>query len=140
MSTIDVQTRTDVLPPFQLIKGIDLGYNDDYVFDVTANSQFAMTSASDNLVRLYDLGTLQLAYTIPAHKNRISKMKLKSDQYLFTASEDCSLNRWDLRAHGATGPVQTFKCKINTNMWCYISKILTFFFCFFCLLIQILSL
>jgi WD40 repeat protein len=116
MSTpIDVQTCTDILPLFQLIKGIDLGYNDDYVFDVTANSQFAMTSASDNFIRLYDLGTLQLAYTIPAHKSRISKMKLKSDQYLFSASEDCTLSRWDLRANGVAGPVQTFKCKKKKN-------------------------
>lgn len=110
-ASIDVQTCTDILPPFQLIKGIELGYNNDYVFDVTANSQYVMTSASDNFVRLYDLGTLQLAYTIPAHKSRISKMKLKSDQYLFTASEDCTLLRWDLRVNPGAGPAQAFKCK-----------------------------
>lgn len=112
MSTaIDIQTCTDILPPFQLVKGIDLGYKNDYVFDVTANSQYAITSASDNFVRLYDLGTLQLSYTIPAHDSKISKMKLKSDQFLFTASEDKTLKRWDLRTAGSTGPVQTFKCK-----------------------------
>lgn len=110
-NSIDVQTCTDILPPFQLVKGIDLGYNDDYVFDVSANSQYAITSASDNFVRLYDLSTLQLSYTIPAHQERISKMKLKSDQYLFTASEDQTLKRWDLRTAGLTGPVQVFKCK-----------------------------
>ncbi|KAI7897698.1 WD40-repeat-containing domain protein [Cokeromyces recurvatus] len=103
---IDVQVCTTILPPFQLIKGIDLGYNDDYVFDVTANSQYAITSASDNFVRLYDLSTLQLSHTIPAHNERISKMKLKSDQYLFTVSEDSTLKRWDLRTNNA---VQTFK-------------------------------
>lgn len=112
MSTsIDIQTCSDILPPFQLVKGIDLEYNDGYVFDVTANSQFAITSASDNFVRLYDLGTLQLSHTIPAHSSKISKMKLKSDQYLFTASEDCTLKRWDLRTAGANGPVQTYQCK-----------------------------
>ena len=108
-NSIDVQTCTDILPSFQLVKGIDLGYNNDYVFDVSANSQYAITSASDNFVRLYDLSTLQLSYTIPAHKERISKMKLKSDQHLFTASEDHTLKRWDLRTAGSTGPVQTFK-------------------------------
>lgn len=111
-SSIDVHTCADILPPFQLVKGIDLGYNDGYVFDVSANSQYAMTSASDNFVRLYDLGTLQLSHTIPAHTGKISKMKLKSDQYLFTASEDCTLKRWDLRTVGSNGPVQTFKCKL----------------------------
>lgn len=110
-NSIDVQTCTDILPPFQLIRGIDLGYNDDYVFDVSANSQYAITSASDNFVRLYDLSTLQLSFSIPAHTERISKMKLKSDQYLFTTSEDQTLKRWDLRTAGSTGPVQVFKCK-----------------------------
>ncbi|CEP09682.1 hypothetical protein [Parasitella parasitica] len=105
----DVQTCSDILPPFQLVKSIELEYNDHYVFDVSANSQYAITSASDNLVRLYDLRTLQVSYTIPAHQERISKIKLKSDQYLFTASEDQTLKRWDLRAAGSTGPVQTFK-------------------------------
>lgn len=114
-NSIDVQTCTDILPPFQLVKGIDLGYNNDYVFDVSANSQYAITSASDNFVRLYDLSTLQLSYTIPAHKERISKMKLKSDQHLFTASEDHTLKRWDLRTAGSTGPVQTFKCNLLSN-------------------------
>ncbi|KAG2237484.1 WD40-repeat-containing domain protein [Thamnidium elegans] len=114
MSTaIDIQTCTDILPSFQLVKGIDLGYKNDYVFDVTANSQYAITSASDNFVRLYDLGTLQLSYTIPAHDSKISKMKLKSDQFLFTASEDKTLKRWDLRTAGSTGPVQTFKYNKN---------------------------
>ncbi|KAL9553359.1 hypothetical protein PS6_003961 [Mucor atramentarius] len=108
-NSIDVQTCTDILPPFQLIRGIDLGYNDDYVFDVSANSQYAITSASDNFVRLYDLSTLQLSFSIPAHTERISKMKLKSDQYLFTTSEDQTLKRWDLRTAGSTGPVQVFK-------------------------------
>lgn len=108
-ATIDVQVCTDILPPFNLVKGIDLGYNDNYLFDVTANSQYAITSASDNFVRLYDLGSLQLVSTIPAHQQKISKMKLISDQYLFTASEDSTLKRWDLRA--PTAPVQTFKCK-----------------------------
>ncbi|KAG2201658.1 hypothetical protein INT47_003884 [Mucor saturninus] len=107
--SIDVQTCTDILPPFQLVKGIDLGYNNDYLFDVTANSQYALTSASDNCVRLYDLATLQLAHTMPAHTSKISKMKLKNDQYLFTASEDATLKRWDLRVPGTTGPSQTFK-------------------------------
>lgn len=108
--SIDVQTCNDILPPFQLVKGIDLGYNGDYLFDVTANSQYAITSASDNLVRLYDLATLQLSHTIPAHSKKISKMKLKNDQFLFTASEDATLKRWDLRQSGANGPSQTVKC------------------------------
>lgn len=109
MSTIDVQTCTNILPPFQLIKNIELGYNDGYVFDVTANSQYAITSASDNFIRLYDLATLQLAQTIRSHDCKISQMKLKSDQYLFTVSEDSTLKRWDLRT--SSGPVQCFKCK-----------------------------
>lgn len=107
--SIDVQVCTDILPPFNLIKSIDLGYNDNYLFDVTANSQYALTSASDNLIRLYDLNSLNLVTSIPAHEQKISKMKLKSDQYLFTASEDSTLKRWDLRSPSA--PVQTFKCK-----------------------------
>ncbi|RCH78444.1 WD repeat-containing protein 89 [Rhizopus stolonifer] len=107
-SNIEVLTCTDILPPFQLLKGIDLGYNEAYVFDVTANSQYAITSASDNFIRLYDLNTLQLSHTIPVHNSRISKMKLKSDQYLFTASEDGTLKRWDLRAT-LNIPVQTFQ-------------------------------
>lgn len=115
--SIDVQTCNDILPPFQLVKGIDLGYNNDYVFDVTANSQYAITSASDNFVRLYDLGTLQLSHTIPAHSSKISKMKLKNDQYLFTASEDSTLKRWDLRIAGNNGPSQTFKCKSIWNLY-----------------------
>ena len=116
MATIDVETCLDILPPFQLLKGIDLGYKDQYVFDVSANSQYAMTSASDNFVRLYDLSTLQLAHSIPAHASKMTQMKLKSDQYLFTASEDCTLKRWDLRTPGATGPVQIFKCKLERHM------------------------
>lgn len=107
--SIDVQVCTDILPAFRLVKSLDLGYDDNYLFDVTANSQYAMTSASDNLIRLYDLNSLQLVSSIPAHEQKISKMKLKSDQYLFTASEDSTLKRWDLRAPGA--PVQTFQCK-----------------------------
>lgn len=110
-ATIDIQTCNDILPPFQLVKGIDLGFNNNYIFDVTANSQYAITSASDNFVRLYDLSTLQLANTIPAHNSKISKMKLKSDQFLFTVSEDKTLKRWDLRTAGSTGPVQIFNCK-----------------------------
>ncbi|OBZ84610.1 WD repeat-containing protein 89 [Choanephora cucurbitarum] len=106
-SNIQVETCTDLLAPFQLIKGIDLGYEDAYVFDVTANSQYAITSASDNFIRLYDLSTLQLSLTIPAHSNRISKMKLKSDQYLFTSSEDGTLKRWDLRT--PQNPIQQFQ-------------------------------
>ncbi|CAO3670849.1 hypothetical protein G6F70_007117 [Rhizopus microsporus] len=109
MPTIDVQTCTNILPPFQLIKNIELGYNDGYVFDVTANSQYAITSASDNFIRLYDLATLQLAQTIRSHDCKISQMKLKSDQYLFTVSEDSTLKRWDLRT--SSGPVQCFKYK-----------------------------
>ncbi|KAG1050917.1 hypothetical protein G6F43_006845 [Rhizopus delemar] len=106
-SSIDIQTCTNILPPFQLIKSIDLGYQEEYVFDVTANSHYGITSASDNFIRLYDLSTLQLAQTIPAHENKISQIKLKSDQYLFSASEDCTLKRWDLRAGSV--PVQCFK-------------------------------
>ncbi|KAI8883028.1 WD40 repeat-like protein, partial [Backusella circina FSU 941] len=107
-SNIEVQTCTDILPSFQLLKGIDLGYNDHYVFDVTVNSQYAMTTASDNFIRLYDLSTLSLTSSISAHQDKISQMKLKGDQYLFTCSEDKTLKRWDLRTPNI-GPVQTFQ-------------------------------
>ncbi|KAI9279292.1 WD40-repeat-containing domain protein [Sporodiniella umbellata] len=109
MTSIDIQTCTNILPPFQLVKGIDLGYNDQYVFDVTANSQYGITSASDNMIRLYDLNTLQLAHTIAAHDSKIHQLKLKNEQFLFSSSEDGTLKRWDLRS-GAT-PVQCFKYK-----------------------------
>jgi WD40 repeat protein len=110
-SNIELQTCTDILPAFQLIKGIDLGYTDHYVFDVTVNSQYAMTTASDNFIRLYDLSTLSLAHSISAHQDKISQMKLKGDNYLFTCSEDHALKRWDLRTP-TVGPVQTFQCNL----------------------------
>ncbi|KAI8984124.1 WD40-repeat-containing domain protein [Mycotypha africana] len=110
-STIDVQTCLDIIPPFNLLKGIDLDYNDDYIFEVTANSQYAITSASDRTVRLYNLNTLQLSHKFQAHEEKISQIKLKGDHHLFTASEDRTLKRWDLRL-GGNAPVQTFNYKL----------------------------
>ncbi|KAG0171201.1 WD repeat-containing protein 89 [Apophysomyces sp. BC1015] len=105
--TIDVHACYDLLPPFQLVRGIDLSLGESYVFDVTVNSQYAIASASDNLVRLYDLATLQSTGSCALHTDKISKIKLFNDQYLFSASEDGRLVRWDLRAGG--NPVQTFQ-------------------------------
>ncbi|KAI8376186.1 WD40-repeat-containing domain protein [Radiomyces spectabilis] len=104
---VDIQVDRSLLRPFQLVRSIDFGWQDEhYVFDVTANSQYAIASASDNLIRFYDVATLQLAMTGALHTKRISKIKVYNDQYLFSASEDGRLARWDLRV-GAQ-PVQTF--------------------------------
>ncbi|ORX60300.1 WD40 repeat-like protein [Hesseltinella vesiculosa] len=87
---------------------IDFGFKDQYVFDVTANSQYVIASASDQLVRLYDANSLQPVTSLAFHQKRISKMKLYNDQYLFTASEDGKLARWDLRSQ-STAPAQVFQ-------------------------------
>ncbi|KAL0080617.1 WD40-repeat-containing domain protein [Phycomyces blakesleeanus] len=107
MTTVDVQTCFDILPPFQLVRSIDLGLGENYVFDVAMNTQYTAASASDNLIRIYDLQTLQLAHTLSFHQKRISKMKQVNEQFLFSASEDGTLARWDLRV--ADKPVQIFR-------------------------------
>ncbi|KAI8093394.1 WD40-repeat-containing domain protein [Halteromyces radiatus] len=104
---VSVQINTQLLPTYQLVRSMNFGWEDQYVFDVTANSQYAIASASDNMIRLYDLSTLQPAASLNLHQQRISKIKLFNDQYLFSASEDGKLARWDLRA-STTTPVQIF--------------------------------
>ncbi|SAL99228.1 hypothetical protein [Absidia glauca] len=77
-----------------------------FVVIVVVVRQYAIASASDNLIRLYDLATLQPATSLTFHQQRISKIKLFNDQFLFSASEDGKLARWDLRT--PTAPVQVF--------------------------------
>lgn len=119
---VAVTVNNDMLPKFQLVRSMDFGWQDQYVFDVTANSQYAIASASDNLIRLYDLATLQPATSLTFHQQRISKIKLFSDQFLFSASEDGKLARWDLRT--STAPVQVFDCKCS-NRQCMSSPLVT---------------
>lgn len=107
---VTVGINNDMLPKYQLVRSMNFGWQDQYVFDVTANSQYAIASASDNMIRLYDLSTLQPATSLSFHQQRISKIKLFNDQYLFSASEDGKLARWDLRT--STSPVQIFNCKL----------------------------
>lgn len=104
---VEITIDHTLLPPFQPIKAIDLQYGENYVLDVAANSQYAVASASDSLIRLYDLGSLELAHTLRLQKGGISKIKLYNDQYLFSSSADGSLCRWDLRM---CAPAQVFKC------------------------------
>ncbi|KAI8142520.1 WD40-repeat-containing domain protein [Fennellomyces sp. T-0311] len=103
---IKVDSNPDLLPPFQPVRAIDFGFEDDYVLEVTTNSQYAIASASDKCIRLYDLSSLQLATTLKLQEKAIRKIKTYNDQYLFSASEDGSLVRWDLRTAQA---VQTFR-------------------------------
>ncbi|KAI8343397.1 WD40-repeat-containing domain protein [Chlamydoabsidia padenii] len=103
---VAISINNDMLPKYQLVRSMNFGWQDQYVFDVTANSQYAIASASDNLIRLYDLSTLQPATSLSFHQQRISKIKLFNDQFLFSASEDGKLARWDLRT--STTPVQVF--------------------------------
>ncbi|KAI8982698.1 WD40-repeat-containing domain protein [Pilobolus umbonatus] len=87
-----------ILPSFNLVKSINTE-SEDYIFDVTATPEYAITSSSDQCIRLYDLSTLQLTQTIPAHEDKICKIKAR-DQYLFSAGEEGVLKRWDLRMKG----------------------------------------
>lgn len=107
---IEISEQPDLIPPFQPVRAIDFNIGDNYVLDVTANSQYAIASASDRLIRLYDLQTLNLAHTLQKHTSGISKIKVYQDQYLFSSSLDGSLVRWDVRA--GPKPVQTFQCEL----------------------------
>ena len=106
---IQVDANPELLPPFQPVQAIDFGFQDDYVLEVATNSQYAIASASDKLIRLYDLSTLQLATTLKAQEKAINKIKVYNDHYLLSASADGTLVRWDLRT---AQPVQTFRRKI----------------------------
>ncbi|KAL1930797.1 hypothetical protein VTP01DRAFT_10959 [Rhizomucor pusillus] len=106
MSNVQVNVIPDLLPSFQPVKAIDFQFGDNYVLEVTANSQYAIASASDRLIRLYDLNNLELATTLKGHEGAITKIKLYGDQYLLSSSDDGQWVRWDLRT-GA--PAQTFK-------------------------------
>ncbi|CAO3613549.1 unnamed protein product [Cunninghamella blakesleeana] len=111
---VNIEIVKDMIPTYQLIRTMNFGWEDQYVFNVTANSQYAIASASDNIIRLYDLATLQPATSLSFHQQRISKIKLYNDQYLFSASEDGKLARWDLRTNSQ--PVQIFESfDINCN-------------------------
>ncbi|KAI7854612.1 WD40-repeat-containing domain protein [Circinella umbellata] len=103
---IQVDANPELLPPFQPVQAIDFGFQDDYVLEVATNSQYAIASASDKLIRLYDLTTLQLATTLKAQEKAINKIKIYNDQYLLSASADGTLLRWDLRT---AQPIQTFR-------------------------------
>lgn len=113
MSNVQVNVIPDLLPSFQPVKAIDFQFGDNYVLEVTANSQYAIASASDRLIRLYDLNNLELATTLKGHEGAITKIKLYGDQYLLSSSDDGQWVRWDLRT-GA--PAQTFKCKVHQNL------------------------
>ncbi|KAI9306068.1 WD40-repeat-containing domain protein [Cunninghamella echinulata] len=104
---VNIQIVNNLIPPYQLVRSMNFGWEDQYVFDVTVNSQYAIASASDNIIRLYDLATLQPATSLSFHQQRISKIKLYNDVYLFSASEDGKLARWDLRTNN-NQPVQIF--------------------------------
>ncbi|KAI7861648.1 WD40-repeat-containing domain protein [Spinellus fusiger] len=107
MTAIDVQSCFDILLPFQPVRRIELGLGDNYVFDVVMNSKYVAASASDHFIRVYDLNTLQLGHTLSFHTKKIAKMKQVNENFLFSASEDGTLARWDLRI--GEGPVQIFQ-------------------------------
>ncbi|CDH52076.1 wd repeat-containing protein 89 [Lichtheimia corymbifera JMRC:FSU:9682] len=100
---IQVESNPTLLPPFQPVQALDLQLGNEYVLQVTANSQYAMASCSDSTVRLYDLATLQPATALRQQKV-LTKMQLYNDSTLFTSSVDGTLVRWDLRT---AQPVQT---------------------------------
>lgn len=114
-ASFKIEVCQNILPSFSLLKSLELGYTEDYVFEVIANNQYGITSSSDRLIRLYDLSTLQLANTIPAHEKRITKIRTKEDHYLFSSGEDGLLKRWDLRLNTASGPAQSFMYKLGIN-------------------------
>lgn len=104
---IQVESNPTLLPPFQPVQALDLQLGNEYVLQVTANSQYALASCSDSTVRLYDLATLQPATALRQQKV-LTKMQLYNDSTLFTSSVDGTLVRWDLRT---AQPVQTLTCK-----------------------------
>ncbi|KAI9313029.1 WD40-repeat-containing domain protein [Dichotomocladium elegans] len=103
---IQVESNPSLLPSFHPVQALDFNLGEDYVLEVTANSQYAIASGSDSLIRLYDLNTLRPATTIAQQKG-LTRIRLYNDHTLFSAATDGTLVRWDLRS---ARPVQTFTC------------------------------
>lgn len=77
-----------------------------FSIDFAADGYHVATGSEDNSVKIWDLRQRKCMYTIPAHKNLVSKVKFQPNHgnYLVSASYDCTAKVW---AHPTWAPLKT---------------------------------
>ncbi len=71
------------------------------ILSMDTHSQSIATGHADNMIRLWDprdQGSVMIKMKLKGHKNWVSSVKWTNDYLLASASYDCSVKLWDIRA------------------------------------------
>ncbi|KAF9382686.1 WD repeat-containing protein 89 [Podila verticillata] len=95
-----------IQPPLNLKQSSAFSHGDIYIFDITANSNNLIVSASTNEIKLYNPATLAIKNVLKFHTEPITQVKVHGEHLLMSSSKDGRVAVWDLRTDA--GPVQVF--------------------------------
>ncbi|KAF9316587.1 WD repeat-containing protein 89 [Podila horticola] len=95
-----------IQPPLNLKQSSAFSHGDIYIFDITANSNNLIVSASNNEIKLYNPATLAIKNVLKFHTEPITQVKAHGEHLLMSSSKDGRVAVWDLRIEA--GPVQVF--------------------------------
>ncbi|KAG0356272.1 WD repeat-containing protein 89 [Podila minutissima] len=95
-----------IQPPLNLKQSSAFSHGDIYIFDITANSNNLIVSASTNEIKLYNPATLAIKNVLKFHTEPITQVKAHGEHLLMSSSKDGRVAVWDLRTEA--GPVQVF--------------------------------
>lgn len=98
-----------IQPPLNLRQSSAFSHGDTYIFDITANSNNLIVSASTNEIKLYNPATLAIKNVLKFHTEPITQVKVHGEHLLMSSSKDGRVAVWDLRTEA--GPVQVFTSK-----------------------------
>ncbi|KAF9927543.1 WD repeat-containing protein 89 [Linnemannia zychae] len=95
-----------IQPPLILKQTSAFSHGDIYIFDIAANSNSLIVSASNHEIKLYNPSTLAIKNILKFHTDTITQIKAHGDNILMSSSKDGSVAVWDLRTDN--GPAQIF--------------------------------
>ncbi|KAF9420817.1 WD repeat-containing protein 89 [Podila epigama] len=92
--------------PLNLHHSSAFSHGDIYIFDIAANNDNLIVSASSNEIKLYNPTTLAIKNVLKFHTDTITQIKVHNEYLLMSSSKDGQIGVWDLRTDA--GPVQVF--------------------------------
>ncbi|GJJ74582.1 hypothetical protein EMPS_06940 [Entomortierella parvispora] len=103
-----------IQPPLALRQSSAFSHGDIYIFDIAANSNNLIVSASNHQIKLYNPQTLAIKNVLQFHTDTISQIKPHGEHLVMSSSKDGRVAVWDLRTEGA--PVQVFTAPNNNPL------------------------
>jgi WD40 repeat protein len=102
----DLNNNLELLFEFTQISSI-------YSLTTTPNSDLIISGGHDKLLRLYDYKQQKQIFKLHGHGDNIRDILCIDDEFILSASSDCTVKKWSLKAMRC---VETFKT--DTSVWC----------------------